>query len=306
MGRKPTELPALLRGRSFSTARALELGVGAGRLRGSDLHRPLRGVRSAAAECESLLARCRALATVLQPWQVFAGPTSARLLGMPLPTEYAAGEPLHVLSLDGRDGMRRDGVVGGSTRAPVGVVRKWGIQFAAAPDTWCRLASPPTSLSREWLVAVGDFLISGERTDFGRRAPLCTLADLDDALARHGRKRGAASLAWARPRLRTGVDSARETSLRLHIVAARLPEPDVQVPVPTAVGVRHADLGYPQRKLLLEYLGDQHRTSRRRWLDDLTRVQLFQDAGYRVMLIGSADLEPDPAPLIARIRRALG
>lgn len=101
------------------------------------------------------------------------------------------------------------------------------------------------------------------------------------------------------------VDSVRETFLRLALTDAGLPEPTVQLRVPTAEGDRHADLGYPAAGLLLEYLGDAHRTSRRRWLDDLTRVQLFQDAGWDVMMIGAADLDPDPAALIERVRRKL-
>jgi hypothetical protein len=46
-------------------------------------------------------------------------------------------------------------------------------------------------------------------------------------------------------------------------------------------------------------------TSRRRWLRDLTRRQLFEDAGYRLIEIGADDVD-DPAPLVGRVRRALG
>ncbi|WP_409048564.1 hypothetical protein AB2L57_08385 [Microbacterium sp. HA-8] len=67
----------------------------------------------------------------------------------------------------------------------------------------------------------------------------------------------------------------------------------------------HADLGYPRERLLFEYQGDEHRTSRRRWLRDLTRRQLFEDAGYRVIEVGADDVD-DPAPLVGRVRRALG
>ena len=77
------------------------------------------------------------------------------------------------------------------------------------------------------------------------------------------------------------------------------------MPVETAEGRRHADLGYPSRKLLIEYQGEEHRSSRKRWLGDLTRVQLFQDAGYEVFLIGADDVDPDCSALAARVRRAL-
>ncbi len=93
--------------------------------------------------------------------------------------------------------------------------------------------------------------------------------------------------------------------MRLAMVDFGLPEPQVQVPVHTAEGLRHADLGYPELRLLFEYQGDQHRTDRNQWLEDLTRVQLFEDAGYRTMLIGADDVTDRTLPaLIARIIRA--
>ena len=100
------------------------------------------------------------------------------------------------------------------------------------------------------------------------------------------------------------VDSPRESLLRLILVAGGLPEPEVQFAVRTAQGIRHADLGYRDARLLIEYQGDDHRTSRKRWLEDVTRRQLFEDAGYRVIEIGAADLA-DEAALVARVRRAL-
>ncbi|HEX5859969.1 MAG TPA: hypothetical protein VFY91_17810, partial [Microbacterium sp.] len=112
-------------------------------------------------------------------------------------------------------------------------------------------------------------------------------------------------LSWALERVRPGVDSPKESLLRIGLMEAGLPEPAIQVPVVTAEGVRHSDLGYPHARLLLEYQGDEHRVSRQRWLKDLTRVQLFEDAGYRVIAVGADDLEPDCRALARRIRRAL-
>jgi very-short-patch-repair endonuclease len=87
-------------------------------------------------------------------------------------------------------------------------------------------------------------------------------------------------------------------------VAGGLPEPEVQCAVITAQGIRHADLGYRDARLLIEYQGDDHRISRKRWLEDLTRRQLFEDAGYRVIELGADDLVNELA-LVERIRRAL-
>ncbi|MFB7890799.1 hypothetical protein ACFC1I_01180 [Microbacterium sp. NPDC056044] len=56
---------------------------------------------------------------------------------------------------------------------------------------------------------------------------------------------------------------------------------------------------------MIEYQGDEHRSSRTRWLSDLERVQLFQDAGYEVFLIGADDVDPDCSALAARVGRFL-
>ena len=80
----------------------------------------------------------------------------------------------------------------------------------------------------------------------------------------------------------------------------------MQPAIPTADGVRHPDLGYLAERTLIEYLGDVHRTDRDTWRKDLTRVQLFQDAGYDVILVGADDITAEAMPaLAARVRRAI-
>ncbi len=306
MGRRRSTLPGALTEVAFPVSRAAKIGIGYQRLRGADLQRPFHGVRANGVDLAVPRQLCRALAEVFQKWHAFSHRTAAELWGLPLPDPNTPVNRLDVLSLRGRDAMRRKGVSGRSTVLDLPVRRTLGVAVIAPADVWCQLAAPELAeFTREWLVAIGDFLVSGERTDFGRKVPLCTREELAAAVIRHGSKPGIRDLKWALERVRTPVDSVRETFLRLALVQAGLPEPAVQVPVMTADGMRHADLGYPEAGLLLEYLGDAHRTSRRRWLDDLRRVQLFQDAGWDVMLVGGADLEPDPGPLVARVRRAL-
>jgi hypothetical protein len=299
-------LPAELSGAVFTLADARALGVGEGRLRGSDLERPFRGVRAHGVDLTDVRCRCRAVAVGLPEGCLFSHETAARLWGMPLPRGAGGATELDVLTTEGRDGLRAAGINGRSTALPVEVATIAGMRVAAAAEVWGQLADPSlTTFTREWLAAVGDFLVSGARTDFGRAAPLTTLSGLADVVVRHGSKRGAADLRWAFARIRRPVDSVRETFLRLALVDGGLPEPTVQPRIRTAHGDRHADLGYRDERLLLEYLGDVHRASRARWLDDLTRVQLFEDAGWRVLMIGFADLHPDPGPLVERVRRAL-
>jgi len=226
----------------------------------------------------------------------FSHATAARLWGMPLPMKERDDESLHVLSAAGASRVRRPGVRGweSSSTQPRGTTLG-ALPLIEPAAVWGQLAlvgatEPGVTLTREWLVAVGDFLLTGPRRH-GQRHPLCTRADLERTVRRLRGQRGAKVLAWALERVREPVDSPKETQLRLGLVSLGLPEPDVQVPVLTAQGWRHSDLGYPAAKLLIEYQGEEHRVSRTRWRQDLTRVQLFQDAGYRVLLVGADDVD---------------
>lgn len=302
MPRRPREpLPDPLGSGPFEFGEAREADIGRGRLRRDDISHPHRGLYVPAGTVpEGIEGRCEALLPLLGPGQWFSHATAARLWGMPLPKPYRDDETLHVISLaDGEANgrslrMRRPGVSGWEGRSARGEVR--GILPVISPaDVWGQLATRGATamgvtLTREWLVAVGDHLLTGPRVN-GRRHPLCTRAQLEDAAARRRGARGARALEWALERVREPVDSPKETQLRMGLVALGLPEPEVQVAVDTAEGVQHADLGYRHARLLLEYQGEEHRVSRRRWLRDLRRVQLMQDAGFHVMLVGADDVD---------------
>jgi hypothetical protein len=206
--------------------------------------------------------------------------------------------------------MRRDGVVGWETATTLHDPRIRGdLPLVAPAECWGQLAVPGALIPRraltfEWLVATGDYLVSGPRGQ-GPREALCTLDELADAVRRRKGMRGVKVLTEALASIRSPVDSPEETFIRLGLVGCGLPEPMVQVPVRTAEGVLHGDLGYPEAKVLIEFQGDEHRVSRRRWLSDLTRIQLFQDAGWLAFLVGADDVHPTCCPLAGRIARAL-
>jgi len=310
----PEPLPHPLHLGPFRFREAQELGVSRRRLRRNDVIRPHRDVYAAGPAGDDIRDRCDRALPLLGANRWFSHLTAARLWEAPLPFEHAASESLHVLSLPGAGPIRRPGIVGWESADADVDRRLLGIVPIVAPAAvWCQMAVPGATgidagtgarrnLSRDWLVAVGDFLLTGPRH---RRSPLCTREELAEALRRHRGKRGAKAATWAIERLRAPVHSPRESLLRLALVRRGLPEPEVQVPVQTSGGLRHADLGYPDARLLIEYQGDHHRTDRRQWLEDLARVQLFEDAGYRVIAAGANEFDDDCAGLALRIRRAL-
>ena len=307
-------LPVELLGFAFTTGEARNHGVDRGRLRAADLISPHRGIHIAAAGAidDDIMSRCERLIPALGPDHWFSHRTAARIWGIPVRPAYSPLEGLHVLSVNTRVPLRHAGVFGWVTADDAVRREMFDLLPVVSPaDVWCQLAHRGAVvdgelIEHEWLVAAADYLLTGRRAPDGTRgAPLCTLDELRAAIARRGRGRGTARLRRALADARFPVDSPYETRTRLGLVMHGLPEPVVQVRVETAQGVRHADLGYPEQKLLIEYQGEEHRLSRKRWLSDLTRVQLFQDAGYHVLLIGADDIEPDCSALAGRVRRAL-
>ena len=114
----------------------------------------------------------------------------------------------------------------------------------------------------------------------------------------------------AAPLSRAGVRSRAETLLRLLIVQAGLPQPVVAHPVQSTgrsdeQWAAEADLAWPQFGVLLEYEGDVHRTSRRRFVSDVRRFERYADEGWRAMRATRTDLYEDPHELLSRIARRL-
>jgi very-short-patch-repair endonuclease len=270
-------------------------------MRAADLDAPFHGIRSVGLHPDDAFEQARAYAPRLRHGQLFSHITAARLWDVPLPLELGTSTDVHVSTVLG-SAPRARGVVGHSIR-PVERRLLEELPLVSPAETWCQLAA---YLSREDLVAAGDFLISGKRLRRGGRTPpLCTLGELAAAAAHFGRQPGAAGIRWALPRLRSGVDSRRESLLRLALVAHRLPEPVIAHPVSVAGDlVLHPDLAYPWALLAIEYEGDEHREDKRRWRDDLRRVVLLEEAGWRVIRATEDDIQ-DPTVLVRAVRTAL-
>lgn len=166
-------------------------------------------------------------------------------------------------------------------------------------DVWALLAGV---VSLDELIAAGDCLVSGPSRS--QRA-LGSIDDLKSATERHAGGSGAVLLRQAVALVRTGVESPAETRLRLVIIRAGLPEPQISCPVATGTRLFHADLGYPGLKIAVEYEGEYHFTggaNQARW--DLRRYEAMEDAGWIVLRATALDLR-DPRRFLARLAAAL-
>lgn len=292
---RPVELDGPIR-----TSRAAEFGVSARRVRASDAQHPFHGVTAFGLDLDDLRTRCEAFLPMLLPGQVFSHLTVLALAGCPLPESVSS--EIHVSVLFPRTPPRGRGVRGHSLRR-LEAVEEGGLPVVPLPIAWRQSAA---MLGPVELVVAGDHLVTGPRTGRGRRGlARVTIEELQAVLREHQRSPGHAPARWALSRIRCGVDSRRETFLRLLLVDGGLPEPAVDVPVATAIGLLHADLGYPELKIALEYEGDGHRTDREQWQYDVRRREAMEAAGWTVIRVVAADLWEFRAALVARVRTIL-
>jgi hypothetical protein len=101
----------------------------------------------------------------------------------------------------------------------------------------------------------------------------------------------------------------QETRARLFFGEIGLPEPVLNADVISSEGLwlGRVDFLWREARVIVEYEGDQHRTDRRQWQHDITRVRDLEDDGWRVVRITSRDLSDRSArtALARRLQRLL-
>lgn len=142
------------------------------------------------------------------------------------------------------------------------------------------------------LVVLGDSLVRK-----GRTTPEELVAAAETPGPHRRRARRAAGL------VRREVDSPQESRLRMLIVLAGLPEPEVNVVFHDDSGTvrRRNDMGYRRYQLGFEFEGRQHAESLQQWREDITRREEFDDLGWRLLLFVSEDLSERPEQTLERI-----
>jgi hypothetical protein len=288
-------LPPAARGRAFRITELAEFGISERRSSARDLQRPFRGVRSHGLDLTALSDRCAAYRARMTPDQFFSHSTAAMLHGIPVPLTLWRETRLHVSVLRPAYPPDTVGVIGHRLRAPLVRDTVAGLPVADPVTTWCLLGS---IVSIRDLIAAADYLVGPK--------PKATLAQLEVAAAAWHGQNGAAALRIALPAVRLRVRSPRATLLRLLLVDAGLPEPEINYWIYDDHGqfLAESDLVYPEEKVVLEYEGDHHRTDAQQWRKDIARRESLEDAGWRVVRVSADDLDLYPDRLIARIRKA--
>lgn len=288
-------LPDGLAGDGFAFRDGIALGLTPGTLRSAAYRAPFDGARTLE-DPTTLLTRSSAFVPLLQPWQALSGLSALAQLGLPVPWRMSRGDGVEVLSDRRRGRPQRNGV--DVTRiAPerMDVRDVAGAPVAAPALAWALMASRCTLHE---LVVLGDAIVSDAENYPNRRlrGPLASLDELAAISAGWTERAGAATLRAALPRIRLGVESPRETDMRLFIVGAGMPEPEVQVKVYDPADGRflgRADLMHRHARVVEEYEGEGHR-AKGQWDRDIQKHRDFQRIGLHVVRATNRDFVPSP------------
>ena len=184
------------------------------------------------------------------------------------------------------------------------IFTRFGFPVSSPEATWLAIAS---LFPVDDLIAAGDALvIDPEVLDPRDIRPYSTIDRLERNLVSFS-GRGKRAAVEAHPQIRQGAESSPETKLRLFVIRANFPEPELQVKILDATGkfLGRADQYFREFRTILEYDGEHHRKNSVQYARDLERIQDFRDEGYGYVRVTMDGLFVRPDQTLARITRAL-
>jgi hypothetical protein len=253
---------------SYTWSAARAAGLTRAQLRDDGL-RISRGVYVSRGVDLTLERACASLLPVLPGSAAFSHLTAAALFGAPVP----AASPLEICLPPGAYRPRRRQLrVHVRDLLAHDTVRLRGLPLTSGAQTWLDLTAvlePPE------LVAVGDALFRAGHLDAGT---------VRERLDRATGVRGIVAAREVAGFLTPHAASRPESLLRFELLCSDLPAPEVQVPIADRWGrvVAHADLGYSEWKLAIEYEGRLHAESRQ-FGRDVDRYSLMAASGWLVL-----------------------
>lgn len=164
-----------------------------------------------------------------------------------------------------------------------------GLPVSTPARLWCELAA---ELQVRDLVAAGDHLIHW-------RLPLCSLADLENAVDRYPGQRGRGRLRQALALLSDRSESPLESILRVLLTQGGIEGLVANLAVRVREQRFRLDLALPQHKIALEYQGGYHNDPDQ-WRKDMTKREVLATDGWRTMHINADDLRG--SELVERVR----
>lgn len=299
------QLPEDLLGRPFTIAEASQAGVTYKRLRHGSLTAMGRGIRTEGPTAELALGvRVRPFIEVNERCAA-SHLTAAELLDLPRRFQKEPTQMFHMIRPEGSAHLNRPHVIVHRMKLYEDEITTLdGIRLTTPERTWLDLAE---MLTVDELVVAGDSCVRVPRPEFeGRDQPLCTLADLQRMIDRHKGKRGLRKAKAAIQLIRMGSDSPQESLLRLAIVRAALPEPELNVPIEADDGGRRLqpDLSYRKYRIGIEYEGETH-GDEAQVVRDISRSERYEALGWTEIRISKRHMVNDAKTAVAKVRTAL-
>jgi hypothetical protein len=231
--------------------------------------------------------------------------TAAELGSLPVRRQKEASPMYHVIRPEGAAHLNRPHVIVHRMKLYDDEITLLdGIPITTPERTWLDLAE---MLTVDELVVAGDSCVRVPRPELeGRNVPLCSLEDLQRMIDRHKGKRGLRKAKEAITLIRVGSDSPQESLLRLAMVRAGLPEPELNVPIIDDAGTRHhePDLSYREYRIGVEYEGEQH-GDEGQIVRDIARSERYAALGWTEVRISKRHMNPDAKAAVAKVRAAL-
>ncbi|CAH0327775.1 hypothetical protein SRABI128_06450 [Microbacterium sp. Bi128] len=152
---------------------------------------------------------------------------------------------------------------------------------------------------------MGDQLIRQPRPSLELRSePYAYKDGLRLLIRQHPNMKGVEKARLALDEMRVGADSFPETFLRLALLDARLPEPELQLRLdPEDPRSPAADMGYRRYGIAMQYDGVHHLTREQQTRDN-RRDEAFRSAGWAYFKVNADDLAEGFDSVITRIKRA--
>ena len=281
--------PSLDTSRPFTRAQGRAAGNDPARARVGKFKRILFGVYVAADVEVTPTMRAEAALALFDSTAYASHLSAARVHRVPVPTHPDE----HVTVTEKRHRRRPQGVVPHvNPRPEVTIVN--GVRVSAPAQMFVELAS---LLNLVDLVVVGDHLVRQGKVSLRGLVRACD----------QSKARGAQAARRAVGYVRERVDSPMETRLRMLIVLAGLPEPEVNLTLRDVDGqpLRRYDLSWPSVRVIVEYDGRQHIEREQNWESDLERREAIDDDGWRILVVTSRGIYREPQRTVMRVWRLL-
>lgn len=275
--------------RPFTRAQGRAAGQDPSRARVGRFKRVLFGVYVDASVELTPVVRSQAALALFEHTAFASHFSAARVHGVPVPPHPDE----HVTVTERRHRRRPQGVVPHvDPRPEVTVVD--GVRVSTPTQMFIELAP---LLSLVDLVVVGDHLVRNRKVSLRHLVAACQQSNA----------RGARAARRAATHVRERVDSPMETRLRMLIVLAGLPEPQVNLSLRDVDGqpLRRYDLCWPSVRVIVEYDGRQHIERERNWESDLDRREAIDDDGWRILVVTSRGIYREPERTVLRVWRLL-